>query len=63
MRIWSMLSHPNILEFIGTCQFNANIYMVSPWAENGDVGTYLRQHGDIDRLRVVTYSIFFFVIW
>ncbi|KDQ14598.1 hypothetical protein BOTBODRAFT_159039 [Botryobasidium botryosum FD-172 SS1] len=53
MGVWSLLDHPHILEFIGICKFGKHTYMVSPWVDNGNIRSHLREYDDADRLRVL----------
>ncbi|KAJ7847197.1 kinase-like domain-containing protein, partial [Mycena leptocephala] len=39
--IWRQLSHPSLLPFIGLYYFDEGLCLVSPWMENGDIGTFL----------------------
>ncbi|KDQ07508.1 hypothetical protein BOTBODRAFT_609536 [Botryobasidium botryosum FD-172 SS1] len=53
MAVWSILGHRHVLEFIGICKFGKHTYMVSPWVENGNIRSHLREYSDTDRLRVL----------
>lgn len=62
LRVWSKISHENVLEFLGLCLFwrpnrplseGAFLSLVSPWMKNGTSTQYLRDHPDVDRLDIV----------
>ncbi|KZS87590.1 kinase-like protein, partial [Sistotremastrum niveocremeum HHB9708] len=62
LRIWSKISHENVLEFLGLCLFwrpnrplseGALLSLVSPWMKNGTSTQYLRNNPDVDRLDIV----------
>ncbi|KAF7377305.1 Protein kinase domain-containing protein [Mycena sanguinolenta] len=40
--IWRQLSHPNLLPFFGLYYLDERPCLVSPWMENGDIRTFLR---------------------
>ncbi|KAJ7587355.1 kinase-like domain-containing protein, partial [Mycena floridula] len=50
--LWRELSHPNVLSFHGIHLWpnNGRICLVSPWMENGNLVSYLKDHLDADRL-------------
>ncbi|KAK0223864.1 kinase-like domain-containing protein, partial [Armillaria fumosa] len=55
-RIWSTLSHPNILPFFGA---NADLFapytcLASPWMSNGNIISFLEQNPYHDRLKSIT---------
>ncbi|KAG8896324.1 hypothetical protein FRB99_008938, partial [Tulasnella sp. 403] len=50
-RVWRTLSHSHILLFCGLYKKKGRIYMVSPWADNGPLPQYLKQHSEADRCR------------
>ncbi|KAG8733930.1 hypothetical protein FRC11_014874 [Ceratobasidium sp. 423] len=47
--VWSKCNHPNVLELIGVTHHRDQVAMVSPWMDNGDLLTFLRQHPGADR--------------
>ncbi|KAG8943988.1 hypothetical protein FRC04_002377 [Tulasnella sp. 424] len=51
--IWKMLRHPRILQFMGMYKIAEDIYLVSPFAENGSLPGFLRARPDADRKRLV----------
>ncbi|KAH8108197.1 TKL/TKL-ccin protein kinase [Cristinia sonorae] len=53
INLWSGLSHPNILKFLGILTEKHYVHMVSPWQENGNALYYIKNHPDADRLRLV----------
>ncbi|KAJ7587383.1 kinase-like domain-containing protein [Mycena floridula] len=50
--LWRELSHPNVLSFHGIHLWSKDgrICLVSPWMENGNLVSYLKDHSDADRL-------------
>ncbi|KAG8902678.1 hypothetical protein FRB99_004267 [Tulasnella sp. 403] len=50
---WKALSHPHILQFYGLHKQKDRLYMVSPWAENGSLSSYLKENPDEDRIRFI----------
>ncbi|KZV80075.1 kinase-like protein [Exidia glandulosa HHB12029] len=44
LRASSYVDHPNILPFLGICQYGLNTVLVSPLMEYGNLLTYLLQH-------------------
>ena len=46
--VWRDLIHPNILPFLGICKnvFGPLLALVSPYMENGDVLSYVKQNRD-----------------
>ncbi|TDL16125.1 kinase-like protein [Rickenella mellea] len=56
-RVWSRLSHPNIIPFYGAC-FDlgraSTPCLVAPFLENGHIMNYLSKHPEADRLDLVT---------
>lgn len=63
MRIWSKITHENVLAFLGFCFFptllqdgTTLLSLVSPWMKNGTVVSYVRQHPEVDRLDIVSFD-------
>jgi len=54
--VWRQLRHPNILPFIGANLelFEPRFCFISPWMNNGDIMSYLKQHPDHDRFKTVS---------
>uniref|UniRef100_A0A0W0FW06 Protein kinase domain-containing protein n=1 Tax=Moniliophthora roreri TaxID=221103 RepID=A0A0W0FW06_MONRR len=50
--IWRQLKHPNVLPFLGvnTAIFAPGFCLISPWMDNGDIITYLKNNPTHDRL-------------
>ncbi|KAJ7882108.1 kinase-like domain-containing protein, partial [Mycena leptocephala] len=62
--IWRQLSHPNLLPFFGLYQMQNRLCLVSPWMENGNLQTFLRESQDsysTDRL-ISWASASFFIL-
>ncbi|KAJ7840878.1 kinase-like domain-containing protein [Mycena leptocephala] len=52
--VWARLKHKNILPFIGICDDLAPTpVLISPFYKFGHVGTYLKEHPDINRNELV----------
>ncbi|KDQ17174.1 hypothetical protein BOTBODRAFT_105820 [Botryobasidium botryosum FD-172 SS1] len=57
MKVWKRLRHPNVMPFIGSIVFESPmraLFLISPWMENGDLGTYIKANPKADRLRLLT---------
>ncbi|KAK0194415.1 kinase-like domain-containing protein [Armillaria mellea] len=54
-QIWSTLSHPNILPFLGANVdlFAPYLCLASPWMSNGNIMPFLEQNPDHDRLKSI----------
>ncbi|KAG8904048.1 hypothetical protein FRB99_002352 [Tulasnella sp. 403] len=51
---WRDLQHPNVLPFLGSCNINNFIYLVSPYMENGSVMDFIRDHPErADRIALI----------
>lgn len=48
------LRHPNILPFIGSVILGSDIFLVSPWMDNGNMTGYLRKDPDANCLKLVS---------
>ncbi|KDQ10757.1 hypothetical protein BOTBODRAFT_115314 [Botryobasidium botryosum FD-172 SS1] len=53
-KVWSHLSHPNILPFIGSCTLNSMSFLVSPWMENGHALEFVQKHPETNCLQLLT---------
>ncbi|KDQ07887.1 hypothetical protein BOTBODRAFT_38446 [Botryobasidium botryosum FD-172 SS1] len=53
MRVWSRLSHPNVLPFLGWHQLGSVTYLVSPWMTNGHISEFVRKHPEADSLKLL----------
>ncbi|KAG8968348.1 hypothetical protein FRC05_001572 [Tulasnella sp. 425] len=51
--VWKMLRHPRILQFLGIYRIGEDVYLVSPFAENGSLPGFLKARPDVDRKRLV----------
>lgn len=51
--VWVKLDHPRILKFLGIYTVDETIYLVSPFAENGSLPSYLENFPQADRGRLV----------
>ena len=50
LRIWTSLSHDNILACLGFAVFDDGVLcLISPWMENGNIQEYIAQHPNTDR--------------
>ncbi|KAG8921094.1 hypothetical protein FRC00_009140, partial [Tulasnella sp. 408] len=53
-RVWRILRHPHILEFIGIYRKEGHMYLVSPFIENGTLMEYIAANPDADRPRFLS---------
>ncbi|CAE6437241.1 unnamed protein product [Rhizoctonia solani] len=52
--IWRRLEHKNILRFYGICYIGPRLFAVAPWAEGGNLLTFIRKNPDCDRMRLLS---------
>ncbi|KDQ21319.1 hypothetical protein BOTBODRAFT_618159, partial [Botryobasidium botryosum FD-172 SS1] len=52
-KVWSQLSHPNVLPFLGLYTLDSVPYLISPWMENGHTLDFVQRNPDVDRLRLL----------
>ncbi|QRW25313.1 mitogen activated protein kinase [Rhizoctonia solani] len=58
VRLWSELSHPNVLEFYGLYDAGGmSIYMISGWMSNGNAPDYLLKCPDANRRDIVSDAL------
>ncbi|KAF8706761.1 Protein tyrosine kinase, partial [Rhizoctonia solani] len=58
VRLWSELSHPNVLEFYGLYDAGGmSIYMISGWMSNGNAPDYLLKYPDANRRDIVSDAL------
>ncbi|KAG8895413.1 hypothetical protein FRB99_000602 [Tulasnella sp. 403] len=51
-KVWQTLKHHHILEFLGTGEDDkGNLYLASPWMQNGSLVDYIPRHPDCDRAK------------
>ncbi|KAG8903246.1 hypothetical protein FRB99_003563 [Tulasnella sp. 403] len=50
---WKELTHPHILPFLGTYSDNGQLYLVSPWAENGSLPEFLSKRPKENRAKLL----------
>lgn len=52
--VWSSLSHPNILPFLGTCHVKPDyLGLVYPFRANGDINKYIAGRSDANVMLLV----------
>lgn len=51
--VWVLLKHPRILKFLGIHRIDEDLYLVSPFAENGSLPGFLKRRPNVDRRRLV----------
>ena len=52
--VWSQLSHPNVLPFLGASKtLFPSFCLISPWMNNGNILAYLKTHPEHNRLNSV----------
>lgn len=54
MATWRSLDHKYILPFIGVYESADSFYLISPFAENGSLSRYLKEHLEVDRVPFVS---------
>ncbi|KAI0075454.1 kinase-like protein [Panus rudis PR-1116 ss-1] len=55
LNLWSRLSHPNILSFLGIVTDIGNfLHMVSPWQDEGNVLEYSNRHPNANKHHLIT---------
>lgn len=55
IEVWSELDHTNVLPLIWTTEDHGRFSMVSPWAENGTLTSYLEGiHGELIDVQILT---------
>ena len=58
-RVWSCLSHNNVVPFFGLCRdLGLSLAMISPLYDNGHVFKYLNKNPQVDRLAIVSLGYF-----
>ncbi|KAL0059790.1 hypothetical protein AAF712_013431 [Marasmius tenuissimus] len=52
--VWQQLRHPNLLPFVGMYYFGDQLCLVSPWMEQGNLVTYLKNASpeEVDRVQL-----------
>ncbi|KZT36422.1 hypothetical protein SISSUDRAFT_1049933 [Sistotremastrum suecicum HHB10207 ss-3] len=61
MKVWSKVTHENVLAFLGFCFFpnishtgsSAQLSLVSPWMKNGTAVQFARANPTVDRLPII----------
>jgi serine/threonine protein kinase len=56
--MWTWLSNPNILPFLGAYIRGSELVVVSEWMENGNIKEYLRINPRVNRHSLVMSSRF-----
>ncbi|KAK7683307.1 hypothetical protein QCA50_013569 [Cerrena zonata] len=55
LKVWSCLSHPNILQFLGlVTDIGHFLQIVSPWQENGNILNFVQSNPTADRIQLLT---------
>ncbi|KAG9104524.1 hypothetical protein FRC06_001610 [Ceratobasidium sp. 370] len=58
VRLWSKLSHPNVLEFYGLYDAGGmSVYMISKWMSHGNAPDYLQKNPDANRRSIVSDAL------
>ena len=52
LKIWTELSHHNVLPCLGFAEYNNSPALVSEWMENGNVIEFLTKNDNVDRLKM-----------
>ena len=55
--IWRHLRHPNILPLLGATldTHETTFSLVSEWMGNGNINEFIRNHGDVNRVQLVSF--------
>ncbi|KAG8903407.1 hypothetical protein FRB99_003337 [Tulasnella sp. 403] len=53
VKTWQSLLHHHILELYGLYSNSGVTYLISPWATNGHLTAYVREHKDADRAKFI----------
>jgi len=51
--VWYGCKHQNVLELFGVVKIGEDVYMVSPWAENGTLLEFVNSNPFTDRVHLV----------
>ncbi|KAG9075080.1 hypothetical protein FS749_013290, partial [Ceratobasidium sp. UAMH 11750] len=51
MNVWRQLQHTHVSRFYGTCYVGQRLFSVVPWADGGNLLTYIQSHPDCDRMK------------
>lgn len=51
---WSKCNHPNVLRLLGLAEFRNRLAMISLWAENGTLPSYIRKNPLVNRCSLST---------
>ncbi|KIM42498.1 hypothetical protein M413DRAFT_444900, partial [Hebeloma cylindrosporum] len=51
--VWRGLNHPNIVPVYGVTYLEEDLYLVSPWMDNGTSDTFITRRPDLDRLKIL----------
>lgn len=55
VQFWSRLRHRHVLPFWGCWELDQyRLFMISPWALNGNSMQYVKAHPEVDRRRIVS---------
>ena len=54
---WRHLRHPNILPFIGVNLERRRLAMVSEWMDHGNISEFVKNHGEVNRVQLVSDCI------
>jgi serine/threonine protein kinase len=52
---WKLLSHENVVPFLGASFSPTTVSLVSIWMEHGNINEYIRERPDCNRLQLVSY--------
>ena len=55
--MWKTLRHPNVLPLLGVVMSEDRFAMVSEWMANGDINQFVKAHEDLNRFKLVSYSL------
>ena len=52
--LWRQLSHPYVLAFYGVLMADGEVFIISPFIENGALLDFLVKNPDVDRFPIVS---------
>ena len=56
---WRHLRHPNVIPLLGAALDTQmpRFALVSEWMDNGNINNFLKNHGDVNRVQLVSYHV------
>ena len=62
---WRHLRHPNVLPLLGATldKQEPKFALVSEWMDNGNINQFIQNHGEVNRVQLVSYYVHFHRDW